>query len=66
MNHEYWKGELTIYEEEAVSSDEGEICILHRNITGLVTLNILEGYKLVESFTEGGVKVYTIEKENLE
>lgn len=61
MNFDIWRNELTIYEKESISVDEGEIMTLFDSGKG-ITLHLKEGYKLSQDDDGHGNKIYVIKK----
>jgi hypothetical protein len=53
MNFEYWKGELTLYPEECVSSEEEEYCMIANTMASPVTIVVDPQYDIKIETIEG-------------
>ena len=64
MNFDFWQDELTIYEEQATTPDEGEVLMIHQNAVGdnCYSLYLEDGYELKEEDDGYGGKLYIIKK----
>lgn len=61
MNFDIWNNELYVYEQESVSTDEGEIMTLFDNGKG-ITITLHDGYELKEDDDGYGNIHYRITK----
>ena len=64
MNFDYWQGELSIYEDDVVDKDYGEIATFWRSAPGNIVFKLGDDYKLVEEDDGYGNKFHVIQKKS--